>query len=400
MGFDFIQMHMFQNLKNAEDSYKREKTLIENNKDFVSRNNKKMLLVWMELSGLLFFILSVSAVIVNHISSRFIVYFLIFCASVLMWIVVRKSNRGGVILFCFYVFMEIAFFFSAYLSIYVNNFSLAASTLGLICLIPTTVIDRYKRVFLITFVNVILLCFATWYFKEPDLAFDDTINFVSFSIVGFFVGMHIRSRILLLFEYQRISKLQSYRDFLTQLPNRRKLFEDISLSEKGKVKNVVTSAIMVDVDFFKAYNDSYGHQQGDKCLKEISACIKKFGEENNVSFYRYGGEEFIGLGSIHSYEDVGKICEKLRKSIESLKIPFEKSSTGFVSVSQGYAEISRNKAPGYAKLINMADSALYASKRDGRNRVTGFNEDILLIDGVDTSDLTNLSTRYSARTRM
>lgn len=92
---------MFQNLKNAEDSYKREKTLIENNKDFVSRNNKKMLLVWMELSGLLFFILSVSAVIVSHISSRFIVYFLIFCASVLMWIVVRKSNRGGVILFCF-----------------------------------------------------------------------------------------------------------------------------------------------------------------------------------------------------------------------------------------------------------------------------------------------------------
>lgn len=393
-------MHIFQNLKNAEASYKNEKILIENNKDFVSRNNKKMLLVWMELSGLLFFILSVSAIIVNQISSRFIVYFLIFCVSAFMWIVVRKSNRGGFILFCFYVFMEIAFFFSAYLSIYVNSFSLSASTLGLICLIPTTVIDRYKRVFLITFLNVVLLCLASWYFKEPDLAFDDTINFVSFSIAGFFVGMHIRSRILLLFEYQRISKLQSYQDFLTQLPNRRKLFEDISLSEKGKVETVVTSVIMVDIDFFKAYNDSYGHQQGDKCLQAISCCIKKFGEENNVSFYRYGGEEFIGLGYIHSYEEVGEICEKLRKSIEDLKIPFEKSATGFVSVSQGYSEISRNKAPGYAKLINMADSALYVSKNNGRNRATGFDEKISLIDGMDSNDFMNLSSRYSMRTRM
>lgn len=393
-------MHMFQNLKNAEASFKKEKILIENNRDFVSRNNKKMLLVWMELTGLLFLILSLSAIIVNQISSRFIVYFLIFCISAFMWIVVRKSNSGGFILFCFYVFMETAFFFSAYLSIYVNSFSLSASTLGLICLIPTTVIDRYKRVFIISFLNVVLLCLASWYFKGPDLAFDDTINFVSFFIVGFFVGMHIRSRILLLFEYQRISKLQSYQDFLTQLPNRRKLFEDISLSEKGKVETVATSVIMVDIDFFKAYNDSYGHQQGDKCLQAISSCIKKFGEENNVSFYRYGGEEFIGLGYIHSYEEVGEICEKLRKSIEDLKIPFEKSATGFVSVSQGYSEISRNRAPGYAKLINMADSALYVSKNNGRNQATGFDEKMSLIDGMDSNDFMNLSSRYSVRTRM
>lgn len=333
-------MHTFQNLKNAEASYRKEKILIENNTDFVSRNNKKQLLVWMELSGLPFFILSVSAVIVNHISSRFIVYFLIFCASVLMWIVVRKSNRGGLYFFVFMCLWGLPSFFSAYLSIYVNNFSLSASTLGLICLIPTTVIDKYKRVFFITFLNVVLLCLASWLFKKPDLAFDDTINFVSFSVAGFFVGMHIRSRILLLFEYQRISKIQSYQDFLTQLPNRRKLFEDISLSEKGKVETVVTSVIVVDIDFFKVYNDSYGHQQGDKCLKEISACIKKLGEENDVSFYRYGGEEFIGLGYIHTYEEVGEICEKLKEKIEGLKIPFEKSATGFVSVSQG---VFRNK---------------------------------------------------------
>lgn len=393
-------MLVLQIFKNAESSYKKEKDLFKSNMDSVSRHNKKMLLVWMELTGILFFILSSSSIFYNQMTSRFFVYLIIFLISVIVWVVVRKSNRSGFILFCFYAFMEIAFFSSAYLSIYVNSFSLSASTLGLICLIPTTVIDRYKRVFFITFFNVVLLCCATWYFKAPELAFDDCINFISFSIVGFCVGMHMRRHNLLLFEFQRISKNQSYQDFLTQLPNRRKLFEDISLSEKGKVENVVTSAIMVDIDFFKVYNDSYGHQQGDKCLKEISGCIKEFGEKNHVSFYRYGGEEFIGLGYIHTYEEVGEICEKLRKSIEALKIPFEKSATGFVSVSQGYAEISRNKAPGYAKLINMADSALYSSKKNGRNCVTGFTEDTVLVDGVDSSDLTNLSTRYSARTRM
>ena len=90
---------------------------------------------------------------------------------------------------------------------------------------------------------------------------------------------------------QRKTNNQRYYDFLTGLGNRRKLFEDLQAEENS---DCPLSVVMIDVDYFKRYNDIYGHQNGDFILKRISCVLSEESAASGVAFYRYGGEEFTG----------------------------------------------------------------------------------------------------------
>jgi diguanylate cyclase (GGDEF)-like protein/PAS domain S-box-containing protein len=156
-------------------------------------------------------------------------------------------------------------------------------------------------------------------------------------------------------------------DALTVLPNRR-AFDDALLRQLSRAAAV--SVMMIDVDFFKAYNDLYGHQAGDDCLRQIAQALQnKVGRGGDV-VARLGGEEF---GVLLPGVDAGgarSVAESMLNAIWDLDIPHQSSPIGRITISIGIANWADIREHDTALLIQQADRALYVSKRAGKNRVT------------------------------
>ncbi len=157
----------------------------------------------------------------------------------------------------------------------------------------------------------------------------------------------------------------SQRDPLTGLANRRVM--DTQLGELYGRKEQC-AAIVVDVDSFKAFNDRYGHQIGDDCLRRIAAMLRASLRRTSDQLARMGGEEFAVLLPQTSLEDAYTIAERMRKSVADLRIPHADSPSGnVVTISAGVAGSSGATSP--EDLVAEADRALYRAKALGRNRV-------------------------------
>jgi diguanylate cyclase (GGDEF)-like protein len=130
--------------------------------------------------------------------------------------------------------------------------------------------------------------------------------------------------------------------------------------------------MMIDVDYFKNYNDHYGHLEGDNCLKVVASSLLESGWRGRDLVARYGGEEFVCLMSETDME--GGMCkaEILREHIESMAIPHEGSSVSdVITVSIGVATVIPGDDITSDELIRLADEQLYKAKLEGRNRVCG-----------------------------
>jgi len=170
------------------------------------------------------------------------------------------------------------------------------------------------------------------------------------------------------------SNLQLHRlsmlDGLTGIPNRRH-FDETLVEEQQKVTTTEAplSLILIDIDHFKLYNDSYGHQGGDDCLVSVAQTIAKQCKNSDDMAARYGGEEFVIILPATEEKNAYAVAERARKAVEELCIEHNSSDTSdCVSISLGIAT-STNKDPLEAKdLIEKADKALYKAKEEGRNR--------------------------------
>lgn len=164
----------------------------------------------------------------------------------------------------------------------------------------------------------------------------------------------------------------SLTDSLTGLANRRYLDETLQAEwrhaqrEGGNI-----GLIMVDIDHFKAYNDYYGHPQGDRCLADIAACLKASVQRPRDLVARYGGEEFaLVLPAVHK-TGLTVIAERIREAVKRAAIPHHASPVATdVTLSMGLAwcEPQAGELPGL--LVEAADEALYSAKSQGRNRIS------------------------------
>jgi diguanylate cyclase (GGDEF)-like protein len=170
--------------------------------------------------------------------------------------------------------------------------------------------------------------------------------------------------------YQRLQHI-SFLDGLTEIANRRRFDEFIDLEWRRAVRSSTPmSLIMIDIDFFKAYNDTYGHQSGDDCLKRVANALNTALNRPGDLAARYGGEEFsVVLAGTHP-AGAAAVAEALRSRVEGLDIPHAGSRVSDrVTISLGVASMVPVRESSPADLISKADRALYAAKRAGRNRV-------------------------------
>jgi diguanylate cyclase (GGDEF)-like protein len=177
-------------------------------------------------------------------------------------------------------------------------------------------------------------------------------------------------------------------DSLTGLANRRAFERGLDLEwRRAARRRLPLSLALVDVDYFKRYNDCYGHPAGDQCLKAVAAALAGNTRRAGEMAARYGGEEFALLLPHADMAEARRIAERVCEAIAALNIPHARSSAhSHVTVSIGVASMSSEfadaiNASGAAsnlgiashKLVEAADKALYAAKAMGRNRICVFS---------------------------
>jgi len=169
----------------------------------------------------------------------------------------------------------------------------------------------------------------------------------------------------------------SYKDSLTNIANRRKFFEVAHTIVKHSSRtNHPIALMMLDIDWFKDYNDNYGHVAGDKCLKEIASVISSCVKREIDLCARYGGEEFVVILQELHEADAKQLANRIREKVEALNIEHASTPFGKVTISIGvfFGPIASKMK--VETIIDMADMALYEAKNLGRNQIFAYKHTI------------------------
>lgn len=166
-------------------------------------------------------------------------------------------------------------------------------------------------------------------------------------------------------------RLTSRLDGLTGIANRAHLDDSLARAwRRCHRARAPLSLVLVDVDYFKQFNDHYGHQLGDECLQQVGCLLAEVLRREDDLAARYGGEEFALLLPCTSQQGAVQIAEQVRAALRALDIPHHKSLvSGRVSCSFGVATLVPDQSLSMAELVQKADAALYQAKHNGRDRI-------------------------------
>ncbi len=167
-------------------------------------------------------------------------------------------------------------------------------------------------------------------------------------------------------ELQRLSTI----DPLTGVANRRRFEEFFEQQWRATLReHQPLSIILIDIDYFKRYNDYYGHQGGDACLRQVAEALRGSVERPLDLVARYGGEEFVTLLPNTDAKGALQVAEKQRRMIEQLGIPHPQTTGNLLTISGGTATIYPTRQAKPQDVVAAADKALYQAKSEGRNRI-------------------------------
>jgi diguanylate cyclase (GGDEF)-like protein len=165
-------------------------------------------------------------------------------------------------------------------------------------------------------------------------------------------------------------KKLSATDGLTGIANRR-MYDELAIREWRRCERMKKplALVMIDVDHFKLFNDKYGHQVGDECLKAVAAQVGKFAPRATDLAARYGGEEFVMVLGETDTDGAKWIANRLRQQVSDLNIPHYATESRHVTISCGVASVVPSENCSLEILLKSADHALYQAKETGRDRV-------------------------------
>lgn len=191
------------------------------------------------------------------------------------------------------------------------------------------------------------------------------------SLIGFMFDISERKKTEeKLISLQKELEALSFKDGLTGIANRRMFDSSLDTEWTSAYRsNQPLSLIVLDIDFFKQYNDLYGHIQGDKCLTNVAQTLNLAAARPRDIAARFGGEEFVLLLPETDESAALKVAERCHRLIKKLKVPHKKSSVSqFVTASIGVGTINPSAEMGPKNFIEAVDKLLYAAKQTGRNR--------------------------------
>jgi diguanylate cyclase (GGDEF)-like protein len=162
----------------------------------------------------------------------------------------------------------------------------------------------------------------------------------------------------------------AFKDGLTGVTNRRSLDDHLPTELKRCSRaNTPFSLIMLDIDYFKLYNDHYGHLEGDQCLKRVAKALKSISRRPTDEVARYGGEEFVILLTDTDLDGAKHIAEEAINAVREAKIEHQASKIDhYLTISLGVTSVSPAETLTAEEVLAKADSALYLAKQNGRNR--------------------------------
>ncbi|MBA57312.1 MAG: hypothetical protein CMK89_22925 [Pseudomonadales bacterium] len=167
-------------------------------------------------------------------------------------------------------------------------------------------------------------------------------------------------------------------DPLTGIANRRS-FDQVLDEEwrRARRRGYSLAMLMCDIDYFKSYNDSFGHQQGDRCIKQVAQSMKQMVRRPGDLVARYGGEEFAVILPALDQEEAANIARVICQGVRDLRMPHPVSPINDnVTISVGVAAVVPDESMGAADLVGLADEALYHAKKSGRNRIQVYRPDL------------------------
>lgn len=336
--------------------------LASDNRKAAEEYNENMLSVLTLMGGLLMLLPMLSAPFSNTKTDAVPVYLLTASIYFALYLLFKLPAMKKHALCGLYIVFSVFFVLAIYLSVIHSPGMRATVLLGAFCIIPLGFIDRPGRMNLFA-VFWLTVHTALAFYLKPKYALDDAINCLCFAILGCFLG-NIMVRVRLeSYEARRLLTIEKETDVLTGLFNRRKLFETLAVLETADAEKP-SGILMLDIDYFKEFNDSYGHAAGDRYLNRFGEALTKFAQNFRLHFYRYGGEEFVAMAYGYDEKELFSIAESLRIAVQSTDMDGH-----HITASIGVAYCGGEQVLNYEKVIDRADKAAYAAKRAGRNRV-------------------------------
>ncbi|MEG1583727.1 MAG: GGDEF domain-containing protein [Anaerovorax sp.] len=353
-----------------------EATFYSENKELLAERNygliKKACVFSVFMCGFLFALTFLNGLIaeLKNFYLFFTLFFVIETGIVFVYVKRHKEFSG---LF-FYIFAIAIFFLAADIGTFKSPDVFAVTFYVFLIIIPMLHVGRPIWAVMLSVGACAGFCLLTYVVKSsaPLIAANDILNAVCCCIVG--IGLNVTILNLQLESLQSKVQLEhmSFIDELTSLPNRRSLnlYIESIFEDKKESKNEAINMVMMDIDDFKCFNDSWGHLEGDVCLRKIGALLYEIGEAHQLFVARFGGEEFVAINTTHDRNTLEKICEEIIRKVEALHIKSRANSSKNVTMSIGYSDLESSGAKNYIELIHCADAALYFSKVSGKNKAT------------------------------
>ncbi len=286
-------------------------------------------------------------------------------ALILFECVSRASGKNVTALI--YIVNTLAFAYTFYTSVFIAPESIGISFIVVLFMVSTLYLDYGWRIHLYMLVTTVSFVIGISFFKSPATYSAEAINSFVVLILLFVIGTIVRAARLEALVVTHTLRVYAYYDPLMGIYNRRKLFEDFSIFESSKTQKKITALGILDIDYFKTFNDTYGHQKGDQCLQDIGNCFLELEQKYGASFYRYGGEEFAVAFTDCEKDSVYECITETMKMVHALAIPHNKSIHEVVTLSIGISYITEGIQTKFESVLSIADKALYQAKEAGRN---------------------------------
>lgn len=303
----------------------------------------------------------------NFIDFSFIylIYFIIFFILLLIY---RQIIKPSYIVSNLLIYFTITILYS--LGIYIGcivtpplvsvMFPVFLICLPLIFILPPVIMSFYNIVLIAIFL------FFSHSLKPNLIASIDQINIIACFLISVVTSYIVNCARIKEIAASIQLELVCNIDEITKLHNRRS-FNKYIIDIFHHPSSDQLTLMMIDVDNFKDYNDSYGHICGDNCLISIGNAFRKIEEKYGCYIARYGGEEFVLVDSTHSLSECVHIAKELIRNITDIDIEHINSNYKKITISVGISNKANSNARNYIDLINLADDALYQAKSNGKN---------------------------------